>query len=111
MVEIIPEEEDALISLHRTQVTAVLNHKVKVDGRLLRTKEVILLPGKNDSEVCRGNRKVSLMSQGLIRTELELDRQWAAQHVEEYFEKCFEENLPPFLRRLGYQGKFLHDLL
>ena len=52
---------------------------------VFRTKEVIHLAGKIDSEVCIGNRKVLLINSGFILSELELD----SSKIVEHFEKCF----------------------
>ena len=81
------------LSTSRTQTARASSASTSRASSIFRTKEVILLPGKNDSEVCRGNRKVLLMNSGFIRSELELDRRWTAQQVVEHFEKCFEEKL------------------
>ena len=60
---------------------------------IFRTKEVVLLPSSTENEVLRGRRKSLLMSQGFVRSELELDRNWSEKEVIEFFEDCFKDKL------------------
>ena len=48
---------------------------------ILRTKEVILLPGVSENEVVRWSRKSDLMGQGFIRSELEINNRWSEAEI------------------------------
>ena len=49
--------------------------------------EVILLPGVAENEVVRGPRRSDLMSQGFIRSELEINKCWSEVEIMDFLEK------------------------
>ena len=62
---------------------------------IFRTREVILLPTANKNEVVRGQRKNLLMSEGFVRSELDINKNWDEKEVIEFFESCFSDKLEP----------------
>ena len=58
-----------------------------------RTKEVVLLPSSNESQIVKGKRKQSLMANGFVRSELTMKKEWTENEVLNFFANIFEEKL------------------
>ena len=75
------------------QRAATISTRTVNRNRMFRTKEVIPLSRVAENEVVRGPRNSALMSQGFIRSELEINKCWSKIEIMNFIEKHFQEKL------------------